>query len=82
MLDTKRGPVTLELVGDLQRHLKKGQAKLVVEIVEGTTIGELVDRLALRPDFFGAMVDGQVVTEDHQLESGMSVLLFSPFGGG
>ena len=74
--------VTLELFGELQNRLKRGQDRLVVEVDEGTTIGELVDRLDMRRDFYGASISGRFVKEDYKVEDGSTVLLFSPMQGG
>ena len=74
--------VTLELFGELQNRLKRGQDRLVVEVDEGTTIGALVDRLDLRRDFYGASIGGRFVKEDYKIADGSTILLFSPMQGG
>ena len=77
--------VSVKLFATLRRNypeVRIGEA-IPVSLPEGTTIGQLVERLDL-PNEPGKLifVDGRRAGEDHVLRDGDEIGLFPPVGGG
>lgn len=63
------------------RQARFQQAKM--DLREGETLAELLDRLQIRPHEVGiSMVNGRHATADQPLAEGDSVALFPPIAGG
>ena len=74
--------VVVELYAALRKHADDGE-KLVIEVEEGTTIGELVSQLGVSKNTaWNAAVDGQIVYPDDPVTEGSRVIIFPPIAGG
>jgi molybdopterin converting factor small subunit len=77
--------VSLRCIGPLERYLSR---KGTLEVSPGTTVGELVNRLALpgdRGDFadqYCVVVNGKFAAWDTVLSEGDEVFIFLPLAGG
>ncbi len=77
--------VRVKLFATLRRHypdLGIGEA-MEVELPDGATVGQLMERLGLPADQVKVVfVNGVVRGEDHPLADGDEVGIFPPVGGG
>lgn len=75
--------VTVAAFGDLRQYLPGGTEKSELQIPEGTTVGGLVEFLAIPPGkFWFATVAGRKVQDDYRLSDDEEITLFNPVGGG
>ncbi len=75
--------VKVRALGNLRLYLPDAAETLVLEVGAGTTIDDLLQRLAV-PDegLWLVNVNGKRVKGDYLVEEGDEVLLVAPVGGG
>lgn len=74
--------VRVDLLGELRNRMPRGQDHLDVEIEDELTVGELVDRLGIRKEFYGGIINGKMVSETEALRDGATIAFFTPMHGG
>ena len=79
--DTMR--VIVRPFGDLRKFFRKGEEWREVEVPEGTTIRQLLERLGVDyGEFWRASIREMLVDDDTVLRDGDEALLFPPVAGG
>ena len=74
--------VRVDLLGELRNRLPRDRDHLDLEVEDGLTVGGLVDRLGIRNEFYGGIVDRQMVAEAEMLRDGTTITFFTPMHGG
>jgi len=77
--------IQVRLYGTLGSHLPDHNrlTGMVVEIPEGSNVGDLIDHLAVSREKVGIIsVDGTLVKESETLSSGNFVRMYIPISGG
>jgi molybdopterin converting factor small subunit len=77
--------VTAKLFAQLRKHLPAGAdpSGIPVELPDGATVGDLIDRLGFPRDHAGIIVSGdQHLEVGSRLKDGQEVSLFPPLAGG
>lgn len=75
--------VVVRLHGELERFYPDGARHLEVDLPEGATVADLLQRLApIRSEIWRASVGGVLVSTDYGLKDGQTVILLAPIGGG
>ena len=74
--------VRVELWGELREMLKRNEATWSEDLDDGTTIGQLAERIGLTTAIYGAMIDGKSAPDSRALEDGSKVTFYLPMIGG
>lgn len=77
--------IQIELYANLSKYLPPGAEgrKAVVELPEGSTIGDLMNRLSIPPEMTALlMVNGTHHPPETVLEDGQVLAIFPPLAGG
>jgi len=75
--------VHIRLFGDLRRFLRATNGRLALEVVEGTTVRDLLKGVQVPETEVGIVsVNGKLAPEETALHDGDAVDAFSPIGGG
>ena len=75
--------VIVEMYGVLRGRAESGEAKMEVEVVEGTTVGELVAQLGVSENEpWIASLDGKLVEDARPLVDGCRLVVLPPMEGG
>ena len=75
--------LTVRLFGDLRRYLPKGQETIEIELPEGSTASDVLERVGIHPgEVWLVRANKQIVSEDTPLNDGDDLEIFEPVGGG
>jgi molybdopterin converting factor small subunit len=75
--------VVVDVMGTLRRFLENGQGRVVLEVEEGMTIGEVLLKLGMDlEEPWNASLDGTLASPSDQVSEGSVVLVFPPITGG
>ena len=75
--------VDVRLFGDFRRFLRETDGRLTLEVVEGTTVRDVLERVQVPEVEVGLVsVNGEVAAVETPLRDGDAVYVFSPIGGG
>ena len=75
--------IRIELLGILAERLpKESKGKGVVELVEESTVKDLLEKLGIKRKVTFALNDEHDLDENQQIKDGDEVLVFTSVGGG
>jgi len=75
--------VDVSLFAFLAKYGPEGREHFSVDLADGTTVGQLIDRFSFPSDIkLLAVINGQAGKNTQRLEDGDDVFLFTPVAGG
>ena len=75
--------VDISLFAYLAKYGPEGREHFSVDLEDGTTVGQLIDRLSLPSDVrLLAAINGQAGNKTQRLKDGDEVFIFTPVAGG
>jgi molybdopterin converting factor small subunit len=75
--------VDVSLFAFLAKYGPGGREHFSVDLEDGTTVGQLIDRLSFPSDIkLLAVINGQAGKKTQRLEDGDEVFIFTPVAGG
>jgi sulfur carrier protein ThiS len=79
--------IELALFASLEQYLPDGESgsgrrTRIIDLPDGTTVGEVVARLGLPDDPRVVFIDGRGSEEDAHLREGVRLAIFPPVAGG
>lgn len=75
--------VDVTLFGDFRRFLRETNGRLTLEVIEGTTVRDVLERVQVPEVEVGLVsVNGKLAPVETPLRDGDAVDVFPPIGGG
>jgi len=75
--------VRLKAYGEVRRHLQALDSSAEIQLDDGCSVRRLLDLLGIpHGEVWRVSVNGELASEDHLLQDGDEIGVFSPVGGG
>lgn len=75
--------LTVHLFGDLRRFLPRGQEEIELDLPEGATSADVLEKIGIHPgEVWLVRANKQVIAEETPLGDGDVLEVFEPVGGG
>jgi molybdopterin converting factor small subunit len=74
--------IEVHMYGNLRRFLPEGVASMQLELPDGATVGEVIERLGARHDIWVSSIGDKVVPLSARLSDGISLDFFPHLEGG